>query len=133
MPFDSIKKQDTMKSLMSAFNARQSSFTLTSKFEAKPQMQVLGYYEMKCDENGAVISDTGKLVLTLEWKGSKTQQCLTAPIPIPYYIESSGSVKAKGTANLEKLKDSKATLSGSVNLIPHLALGQVLESVAWQL
>lgn len=65
-----------MKSLMSAFNARQSSFTITSKFEAKPKIQTLGYYEMKCDENGAIISDTGKLVLTLEWKGSKTQ-----PVP----------------------------------------------------
>lgn len=121
--FDNIDKQDTMKSLMSAFNARQSSFTITSKFEAKPKIQTLGYYEMKCDENGAIISDTGKLVLTLEWKGSKTQQCLTAPIPIPYYIESSGSIKAKGTASLAKVKDSKATLAGSINLVPAFGIG----------
>lgn len=121
--FGNIKKMDTMNSLMSAFNAKQASFTITSKFEAKPTIQVLGYYEMKCDENGAIISDTGKLVLTLEWKGSKTQQCLTAPIPIPYYIESSGSIKAKGTASLAKVKDSKATLAGSINLVPAFGIG----------
>ena len=121
--FGNIKKLDTMNSLMSAFNAKQASFTITSKFEAKPSIQVLGYYEMKCDENGAIISDTGKLVLSLEWKGSKTQQCLTAPIPIPYYIESSGSIKAKGAGSLEKVKDSKAAISGSINLVPAFSIG----------
>lgn len=121
--FGNIKKTDTMNSLMSAFNAKQASFTITSKFEAKPTIQVLGYYEMKCDENGAIISDTGKLVLSLEWKGSKTQQCLTAPIPIPYYIESSGSIKAKGAGSLEKVKDSKAAISGSINLVPAFSIG----------
>ena len=124
--FDDAKKNlnrtNTLSTLMNQWGASSGSFELTKSFSAKPSMEVAGYYEAICDENGSVISDQGGVLLTSKWNASAGKQFLLGPVPI--YLDLGGSLKAVGQGGLEgMLSGSGVSLTGSITLTPGIWVG----------
>ena len=71
-----------MRSVLMA-DGDKESFDLTKKFEKKPEIILIGYYETKYDENGKLISKNGRIGFLLRWEASKTVQYISATPPIP--------------------------------------------------
>ena len=116
-----LDRVNTLNTLMKKWGASRGSFNLTKSFKAKPDMEVAGYYEAICDENGRVISDSGGVLLSAKWSASTTNQFLAGPVPL--YLELGGSLKAVGKGGLERaLQDSNLSLTGTVTVSPGLSL-----------
>ena len=116
-----LDRINTLNTLMKKWGASRGSFNLTKSFKAKPDMEIAGYYEAICDENGRVISDSGGVLLSAKWSASTTNQFLAGPVPL--YLELGGSLKAVGKGGLERtLQDSNLSLTGTVTVSPGLSL-----------
>ena len=119
-----VNNVNTLKTLVNKWSAKQGQFKITNKFNVKPEMRVVGYYQAICDEKGRLISDEGGAVLEAKCKGSATQYAFTLPIPCPYYVDLGLSLKMKAGVGIGNLIGaSSPKLSGSVSMGPSIYAG----------
>lgn len=119
-----VNNVNTLKTLVNKWSAKQGQFKITNKFNVKPEMRVVGYYQAICDEKGRLISDEGGAVLEAKCKGSATQYAFTLPIPCPYYVDLGLSLKMQAGVGIGNLiGTSSPKLSGSVSMGPSIYAG----------
>ena len=94
-----------MRSVLMA-DGDKESFDLTKKFEKKPEINLIGYYETKYDENGKLISKNGRIGFLLRWEASKTVQYISATPPIPYYIGVKGTIDGTNVLKINSIDKS---------------------------
>lgn len=118
------KKLNNMKNLMKFYGVKSANFEITKSFVEKPEIDIIGYYEEKCNEKGEIMSESGNIALKFTWKGSRTKQCITAPIPIPYYIENDVTLDTEGGFGLELKKNNIiADNKSDLKIIPDFGIG----------
>ncbi len=119
-----LNKAQNLNTFMKKWGQNYGTCNIVDKFKVKPKISVAGYYEALCDENGRLISDKGGAVVDVKWKASHTQQTVTLPIPIPYYVELSGGVNAKGNIGISGIVgETGLEVSGSLNINPNITAG----------
>ena len=114
----------SIAAIVRKWGSGSANFNITEKFKKKPEMDVIGYYELTFDENGKIISDAGGAIVKANWKASVTQQCVLAPVPVPFYVELGGklSVKAKGEIE-QAFSDLSPKFNGTLNICPEIYAG----------
>lgn len=114
----------SIAALVRKWGSGSANFNITKKFKKKPEMDVIGYYELTFDENGKIISDAGGMIVKAKWKASVTQQCVLAPIPIPFYVELGGNLSAKAKGEIEQaFSDMIPKFNGKLNICPEIYAG----------
>ena len=113
-----------LNTFMNKWGENYGTCDIVDKFKTKPKISVAGFYEAICDENGRLISDNGGAVVEVKWKATHTQQTMTLPIPIPYYVELSGGVDAKGSLGIGGIVGNTGIkVSGNLTINPNIAAG----------
>ena len=121
---ENLNDTASIAAIVRKWGSGSANFDITKKFKKKPEMDVIGYYELTFDENGKIISDAGGAIVKANWKASVTQQCVLAPIPIPFYVELGGKLSAKAKGEIEQaFSDMTPKFNGKLNICPEIYAG----------
>ena len=117
---DNINDIKKLKTLIATYGAKSGALTITKGF--KPTWDALGYYEATISETGAIIKEEGGIIVSAKGEYTYTQQCILAPIPVPFYVEIGGKVETKAKAAIKNLI-SNPEITGTLSINPSLFAG----------
>lgn len=129
---DTIKKykegKTTVKKLIKLAKesgVRSKSISVTKGMKGKPEVSVVGYYEVNYNKNGGIISQSGGAAATASWSAKKTWQrvIMAGPVPIPVYFDLTGSIDLEAQLGLDFESMQAGKFKGEITLSPSLALG----------
>lgn len=92
---------------------------LKVKFDEKPKVNIMGYYEEKYDKNNYLISKTGRIAISGRWGGGGTKYFLTSFGPLYINLRAEGKITGKFGA---VYTPSENTLKPTGKLTPKLSV-----------
>lgn len=123
--FNNLKKNmgDTKKckSLMKTFKPKSGHLTVEKKL-FDPEINSVGYLEIKTDKNGNILESTGGVIVNGSLESKVSEQFWAGPVPI--YIDLSGKISIETLLGLGyNFKNDDFVFNGELYITPSIAVG----------